>query len=136
MAVLSDAMRVADTRALAAAQPDNLFSICFRVTCCHKVTHFSTDLPQLSTYVIYYLNKVLRCEGRLVRSVNFLLTDTVSICLHCTLHCMWHISFLLYSRATSKLICMEETENRNQGSRFLLEMVYKIYSFAQIFIYM
>ena len=65
------------TRALAAAQPDNLFSICFRVTCCHKVTHFSTDLPQLSTYVIYYLNKVLRCEGRVVRSVNFLLTDTV-----------------------------------------------------------
>ena len=65
------------TRALAAAQPDNLFSICFRVTCCHKVTHFSTDLPQLSTYVIYYLNKVLRCEGTVVRSVNFLLTDTV-----------------------------------------------------------
>ena len=68
------------TRALAAAQPDNLFSICFRVTCCHKVTHFSTDLPQLSTYVIYYLNKVLRCEGRVVRSVNFLLTDTVWVC--------------------------------------------------------
>ena len=65
------------TRALAAAQPDNLFSICFRVTHCHKVTHFSTDLPQLSTYVIYYLIKVLRCEGSVVRSVNFLLTHTV-----------------------------------------------------------
>ena len=65
------------TRALAAAQPDNLFSICFRVTCCHKVTHFSTDLPQLSTYVINYLNKVLRCKSRVIRSVNFLLTDTV-----------------------------------------------------------
>ena len=51
--------------------------ICFRVTHCHKVTHFSTDLPQLSTYVIYYLIKVLRCEGSIVRSVNILLTHTV-----------------------------------------------------------
>ena len=49
----------------------------FCVMHCHKVMHFSTDLPQLSTYVIYYLIKVLHCEGRVVRSVNFLLTDTV-----------------------------------------------------------
>ena len=69
--------RICTRALLAAAQPDNLFSICFRVTHCHKVTHFSTDLLQLSTYVIYYLIKVLRCEGSIVRSVNFLLTHTV-----------------------------------------------------------
>ena len=69
----------------------------------------STDLPQLSTYVIYYLNKVLRCEGRVVRSVNFLLTDTVQDVLpfnpqnghHGTKNCDLHHK-ALNSRSTYK----------------------------------
>ena len=129
MAVLSDEMRVADMYpCFAAAQPDNLFSISFRVTHCHKVTHFSTDLPQLSTYVFYYLIKVLRCEGRVVRSVNFLLTHTVCVymcvvsyvlCVYASVHlyagvymrscvcCMWFFICVLtamFSEVTRYLV--------------------------------